>query len=110
MPLVVLIKWTIFHGQVKRTGLMLVAYRSHPDETKAMRNAFNWYDVDRNGRVGRAEFQEVLKQQGYTNEEVRTRRLPSESGDTLGRAPRFYCWVCTTRTSGCVRGYTGLEK
>eukprot|EP00904_Undaria_pinnatifida_P000932 jgi/Undpi1/1083/HiC_scaffold_10.g04546.m1 len=56
--------------KVKRTGLMLVAYRSHPDETKAMRNAFNWYDVDRNGRVGRAEFQEVLKQQGYTNEEL----------------------------------------
>lgn len=56
---------------MKRTGLMLVAYRSHPDETKAMRNAFNAYDVDHNGRVGRAEFQAVLKQQGYTDEEVR---------------------------------------
>lgn len=52
---------------------MLVAYRSHPDETKAMRNAFNAYDVDHNGRVGRAEFQAVLKQQGYTDEEVRQR-------------------------------------
>ncbi|CAM9316289.1 unnamed protein product, partial [Laminaria digitata] len=49
---------------------MLVAYRSHPDETKAMRNAFNAYDVDRNGRVARGEFQEVLKQQGYTDEEL----------------------------------------
>ena len=52
---------------------MLVAYRSHPDETKAMRNAFNAYDVDRNGRVARAEFQEVLKKQGYTDEEVSNR-------------------------------------
>lgn len=55
---------------------MLVAYRSHPDETKAMRNAFNTYDVDHNGRVGRAEFQAVLKQQGYTDEEVRKRCIP----------------------------------
>lgn len=51
-------------------GLMLVAYRSHPDETKAMRDAFKAYDVDQNGRVSRAEFQEVLKKQGYTDEEV----------------------------------------
>ena len=52
---------------------MLVAYRSHPDETKAMRDAFKAYDVDRNGRVSRAEFQNVLKKQGYTDSEVRTR-------------------------------------
>lgn len=57
--------------QVKRTALMLVAYRSHPNETKAMRDAFKAYDVDRNGRVSRAEFQNVLKQQGYTDSEVR---------------------------------------
>lgn len=57
--------------QVRRTALMLVAYRSHPDETKAMRNAFKVYDVDLNGRVSREEFQNVLKKQGYTNAEVR---------------------------------------
>lgn len=56
---------------MKKTALMLVAYRSHPDETKAMRNAFTAYDVDRNGRVSRAEFQNVLKKQGYTDAEVR---------------------------------------
>lgn len=51
---------------------MLVAYRSHPDETKAMRDAFKAYDVDLNGRVSREEFQNVLKKQGYTDEEVTT--------------------------------------
>lgn len=49
---------------------MLVAYRSHPDETKAMRDAFKAYDVDLNGRVSREEFQNVLKKQGYTDQEV----------------------------------------
>lgn len=49
---------------------MLVAYRSHPEEMKAMRNAFKAYDVDRNGRVSREEFLNVLKKQGYTDAEV----------------------------------------
>lgn len=61
--------------QVKRTALMLVAYRSHPDETKGMRDAFKAYDVDRNGRVSRAEFQNVLKKQGYTDSQVRGKSL-----------------------------------
>ncbi|CAM9141805.1 unnamed protein product [Pylaiella littoralis] len=58
------------YSKVKRTALMLVAYRSHPDETKAMRDAFKAYDVDLNGRVSREEFQNVLKKQGYTNAEL----------------------------------------
>ncbi|CAM9097325.1 unnamed protein product, partial [Hapterophycus canaliculatus] len=58
------------YSKVKRTALMLVAYRSHPDELKAMRNAFKAYDVDRNGRVSREEFLNVLKKQGYTDAEV----------------------------------------
>lgn len=49
---------------------MLVAYRSHPEEMRAMRNAFKAYDVDRNGRVSREEFLNVLKKQGYTDSEV----------------------------------------
>lgn len=60
--------------QVKKMGLMLVAYRSRPEETKAMRDAFLTYDVDLNGRIGRDEFQAVLKQQGYTDDEVWHRR------------------------------------
>lgn len=56
---------------MKKIGLMLVAYRSPPEQTKAMRHAFSTYDVDLNGRVSREEFQSVLKEQGYTDEEVR---------------------------------------
>lgn len=62
---------------------MLVAYRSHPDETKAMREAFKTYDVIQNGRVSRAEFLEVLKAQGYKNEEVR--RNEETRGEGGGR-------------------------
>lgn len=55
---------------------MLVAYRSKPEETKAMRSAFKAYDVDQNGRVSRAEFQKVLKKQGYSDAEVSCVALP----------------------------------
>lgn len=58
------------YGKVKKIGLMLVAYRSPPEQTKAMRHAFSTYDVDLNGRVSREEFQSVLKEQGYTDEEL----------------------------------------
>ncbi|CAM9116176.1 unnamed protein product [Scytosiphon promiscuus] len=58
------------YSKVKRTALMLVAYRSRPEEMKAMRNAFKAYDVDRNGRVSREEFLNVLKTQGYTDAEL----------------------------------------
>ncbi|CAM9965868.1 unnamed protein product [Ectocarpus sp. 4 AP-2014] len=58
------------YSKVKRTALMLVAYRSKPEETKAMRSAFKAYDVDQNGRVSRAEFQKVLKKQGYSDAEL----------------------------------------
>ncbi|CAM9531052.1 unnamed protein product [Ectocarpus sp. 12 AP-2014] len=58
------------YSKVKRMALMLVAYRSKPEETKAMRSAFKAYDVDQNGRVSRAEFQKVLKKQGYSDEEL----------------------------------------
>lgn len=57
--------------QLKKTGLMLVAYRSRPEETKAMRDAFKAYDIDQNGLVSREEFINVLRSQGYTDEEVR---------------------------------------
>lgn len=56
--------------QLKKTGLMLVAYRSRPEETKAMRDAFKAYDMDQNGLVSREEFINVLRSQGYTDEEV----------------------------------------
>lgn len=57
--------------QLKKTGLMLVAYKSRPEETKAMRDAFKAYDIDQNGLVSREEFINVLRSQGYTDEEVR---------------------------------------
>lgn len=64
-------------------GLMLIAYRSHPDETKTMRDAFKAYDVDQNGRVSRAEFQEVLKKQGYSDEEVGRRDWATRGEDEV---------------------------
>lgn len=50
---------------------MLVAYRSRPEDTKAMREAFKTYDIDQNGSVSRSEFEDVLRNEGYTDEEVR---------------------------------------
>ena len=50
---------------------MLVAYKSRPEETKAMRDAFKAYDIDQNGYVGREEFMGVLRNQGYQDEEVK---------------------------------------
>ncbi|CBN76109.1 n/a [Ectocarpus siliculosus] len=67
---VVSMKNFALYSKVKRTALMLVAYRSKPEETKAMRSAFKAYDVDQNGRVSRAEFQKVLKKQGYSDAEL----------------------------------------
>ncbi|CAM9417639.1 unnamed protein product [Ectocarpus sp. 6 AP-2014] len=67
---VVSMKNFALYSKVKRTALMLVAYRSKPEETKSMRSAFKAYDVDQNGRVSRAEFQKVLKKQGYSDAEL----------------------------------------
>ncbi|CAN0044083.1 unnamed protein product, partial [Discosporangium mesarthrocarpum] len=58
------------YSKVKKAALMVVAYRGQPGKMKALREAFSSYDLNKTGTISMWEFREVLKEQGYHQEEV----------------------------------------
>eukprot|EP00566_Odontella_aurita_P009884 CAMPEP_0113538188 /NCGR_PEP_ID=MMETSP0015_2-20120614/7231_1 /TAXON_ID=2838 /ORGANISM="Odontella" /LENGTH=431 /DNA_ID=CAMNT_0000437743 /DNA_START=1017 /DNA_END=2312 /DNA_ORIENTATION=+ /assembly_acc=CAM_ASM_000160 len=58
------------YSQLQKLALMVVAHKSSSEEIGFLRKAFQKYDTNTEGRIGRKEFWECLVDYGYSQEEL----------------------------------------
>ena len=58
------------YGTLKKLALMVLAHKSTSEEIGYLKKVFKKFDTDYNGDIERPEFQAVLEEFGYGEEEI----------------------------------------